>query len=188
MFKNGFFVFWFVLSAFMSTVSSAAVPELIDLNLIGPKEGAYFEPDTLELIEGDNYLLVISNPYDRSYDFKAPTFAGAIVTQYIQGSPSVTQSSVTIAPNSKVQWLFRVTKSGQHFFEARTQGMQDHKRKAGIIKLRSLVPQSDIPPALSQQAPYTSQNSMQSNTVVSQQRSSEVPNRLANRRVGGKPG
>ncbi len=92
---------------------------------------------------------------------------------------------MTIAPNSKVQWLFRVTKSGQHFYEAKTQGVQAHKRKAGIIRLRSLVPQNTLPvpsSSVKQETPATEIVANLDDPFLK-----DKP-RLVSRRIGGRPG
>jgi hypothetical protein len=123
---------------------SANVPQLIDLKLVGPKEGASFEPKNIELNEGESYIFVIENPYDYPYTFVSATLPNSIRTQYIQGSPAVTKTSVQISPHTIVKWVFSATKGGQHQFNAQSYGLQAHKDEPGTIKIVPLLPVAQL--------------------------------------------
>ena len=130
-------VFLLLISA---TTQANSIPELIDLKLTGSPTGAYFEPSTLELHEGDTYLLAIENPYDIPYQLIAKDLAEGVMTQYIQGSPGITQTSVALSPKSKVNWVLRAKKAGDYVFYAESYGLQKTKAKPGVIKIHPLIP------------------------------------------------
>jgi len=94
------------------------VPTLIDIQLNASNNVAFFSPSNLLLETNKLYLLMISNPYQRSYTFSYYELKNALETKYINGSPSVSEQSIMLAPHSKVQWLVEAKQPGKYeFFE-----------------------------------------------------------------------
>lgn len=117
-------------------IATADTPELLELKLTGSGADASIEPSSLQLMQGQTYLLVLENPFSMPYHFDAPTLNGAISTQYIQGSSSVSQRSILISPESKVQWLLSADKPGLYPIKAILgQGETGYSRKAGAIEI-----------------------------------------------------
>ncbi|HET9843353.1 MAG TPA: hypothetical protein VFP93_01680 [Gammaproteobacteria bacterium] len=113
------------------------MPTLLDIQLRGSVEEPFFYPQEVHLHENEFYLLVIENGFDYPYLLVANQFAEAIVTQSIQGSPSVTQQSVALSPHSKVQWLLRTKKAGKFPFYAHSTQLQKVKSPISVFFIGS---------------------------------------------------
>ena len=151
--------------------SAAQVPQLIDLELAGSKDAAYFTPDSITLQEGQLYLFVIHNPFDFPYRFISDSFSQSIATQYIQGSPAVTKNSITISPRVKVQWLFQTKKAGHFEYYA---GSYDHKKmhqRVGRLHILSNTPTAA--PAVSEDQQKQKRKQVEENTQVTKVQNKE---------------
>lgn len=106
-------LFW-ITNLLLINIAFAAEPTLLDLKVVGTVDKPDFEPQKLELKEGQPYLLVVinDNPYSASFHFDK--LSQALSTQYMKGSPNVSQGSLLVLPNSKVLWQF-IPKSGGDF-------------------------------------------------------------------------
>ncbi len=97
-------------------LSAHAIPELIDIQVKGDAQHVFFEPSKIELESDQDVLFVIENPHAFHCQFVSQTLADGIITQYIQGSGSVTFESISIPPHSKVQWVFQTQMPGKYEF------------------------------------------------------------------------
>ncbi len=107
----------FFATLFSSNIFSAQ-PLLIDVKIIGSAQSPLFEPQNFTLDVGQDYLFVISNEGTDSISFDYGNFGQKVLTHSMQGTSSMTQQSIVINPNSKVQWLFSPQLSGEYTYHA----------------------------------------------------------------------
>lgn len=116
-------------SAMVLTVGHvhAVSPTLIDL--------AVNDTPPLQLTTGVDYLIVLTNDNPHGTSFYFGEFAQGVLTHYMQGAASVTQESVDIPANAKVQWLFSPIKAGEYNYYA-INGSSDQKGDKGKITVK----------------------------------------------------
>lgn len=114
--KKGIFVFLFTFTVCAQLYADQ--PLLIDVKIIGASQSPLFEPQHFSFDLGQDYLLVISNEGSDSISFDFGDFGQKVMTRSMQGTSSMTQQSIVINPNSKVQWHFSPTTSGEYVYHA----------------------------------------------------------------------
>ena len=109
--KSGFGLI-LCLSIFLAPNVQALAPKLYEVVL----EGVSDEPEIVlsdsPLEINQEYLFMIENKFSSSYILHLEKFGQHVSTQYLQGSPSVTQESLYLLPSSKVIWHFTVNSPG----------------------------------------------------------------------------
>ncbi len=96
----------------------AAEPILIDIKIIGSAQAPIFSPQDITLDSGQDYLLVINNVGNDSISFDYGDFGQKVLTRSVQGTSSMTQQSMVINPNSKMQWHFSPQQAGEYPYHA----------------------------------------------------------------------
>jgi hypothetical protein len=99
--------------AFASPIARAQVPVLAELAITGIQAAPILEPALLQLNQGQEYLLVINNDNPFAVTFHFEKFGQSIYTQYLQGTPSLSQDRLDIPSNSKILWHFVATAAGE---------------------------------------------------------------------------
>lgn len=107
------------------TTVQAVSPTLIDLSVN--------DTPPLQLTTGEDYLIVINNDNPHGTSFYFGNFAQGVLTHYLQGAASVSQDSVDVPANAKVQWLFSPTKAGEYAYYAVNNGGSEQKGNKGKI-------------------------------------------------------
>src|SRR5579872_4636352 len=81
--------------------AQAHAPLLVDLSIAGTIDAPTLEPASLQLLQGQEYLLVIKNDNPYPVTFHFDKLGQSINTQYLQGTPSVSQDRVDIPTQTK---------------------------------------------------------------------------------------
>ena len=106
-----------LLFSLLLTLSFAAfatqAPILHDIEIEGSPESPQLSISDLKLEVNHEYLFVINNPHGVPLVFQYEKLGQNVTTQYLQGSPSVTQESINLLPNGKVLWHFMTTAEGE---------------------------------------------------------------------------
>ncbi len=109
--------------ALLATHCFAHEPLLIDVKVTGGVQSPLFEPQNFQLDVGQDYLLVITNTSSDSIAFQYDTFGQKVFTRSIYGTSSMTQDSIVISGNSKVQWHFSPQVPGEYTYYAVNAGL-----------------------------------------------------------------
>jgi hypothetical protein len=102
-----------VLLGLAFTARASEAPVLHDIEIEGSAGNPQLSIQDLKLEVNREYLFVINNPLAVSLVFQFEKLGQHVATRYLQGSPSVTQESVNVLPNSKVIWHFVTTMPGE---------------------------------------------------------------------------
>jgi hypothetical protein len=118
-----------ILASFIILIASTKVlavsPTLIDLGVN--------DTPPLQLTTGVDYLIVINNDNPHGASFYFGEFAQGVLTHYLQGAASVSQDSVDVPANAKVQWLLSPIKAGEYAYYAVNNGGSEQKGDKGKI-------------------------------------------------------
>lgn len=117
-------------------------PLLFDLTVTGNANSPSFEPQQLLFNTLQEYVLVLTNDKPYSVVFHYGKFGQEVSTMLLQGTPHVSQDSVTLIPNSKVTWHFIPQKEGQFKFFASIPG-STQLGKGGEIIVKNLPTATD---------------------------------------------
>ncbi len=120
--RKGIFKATFFSVALVANVCFAE-PLLIDIKVTGGVQSPLFEPQHFQFDVGQDYLLVITNPSVDSIAFQYDTFGQKVFTRSIYGTSSMTQDSIVISGNSKVQWHFSPQVAGEYTYYAVNAGL-----------------------------------------------------------------
>ena len=131
----GYVAIVFAGCSFADNLAGLPAPNLVDINIAGQPSEPYFLPNKITINLDEQVLLVIDNPYDRHYSFGYDGFGQAVHTHFIQNSPNVSTSTVSLKPRSKVMWLLTPIKEGKYsFFEASLK-QTNLKQQPGVIEV-----------------------------------------------------
>ncbi|MBS0287961.1 MAG: hypothetical protein JSR17_11730 [Proteobacteria bacterium] len=142
MIKKGIFIFT-LLSLQLTNQVIANQPLLLDVKVVGGAQSPLFEPQNFTLDAGQDYLLVITNSNNDSITFDFGNFGQQVFTRSINGTSSVTQQSLVINGNSKVQWHFSPQNKGEYTYYAINTGL-NARGVPGKIVVNKLEEKSSI--------------------------------------------
>ncbi|MBS0288472.1 MAG: hypothetical protein JSS07_00370 [Proteobacteria bacterium] len=131
MIKKGFLTFFIMLLAMQEGMANE--PLLIDVKIIGASQSPLFDPQNFQLDLNQDYMLVIANNSHDAITFEFGTFGQKVLTRSIQGTSSMTQSSLVINGHSKVQWHFSPQVAGEYTYFAINTGLNSRGTPGKVI-------------------------------------------------------
>ena len=112
MFQRWLFLFIFTALSFL-TAPLFAEPILMELAVDGTPESPFLDPKVLTFEQNQEYLIILNNDNLFSVHFKFENFGQNIFTHYLKGTSDVSQSSISVPPQTKVLWLFVASTPGE---------------------------------------------------------------------------
>lgn len=148
----GFLLSFWVLSAF----ADAPLPHLIDVVIEGTIETPIVSLTELQFEVGLPYILVITNDKPIAISLYYGKFGQKVYTQSLQGTSGLSQESLVLNPNSKLQWYFIPQEAGEFPFYATNNGFNLHKKEGKIVVKKTEIAQKQTQleePSLAQEDP-----------------------------------
>ena len=112
MFQRWLFLFIFTALSFL-TAPLYAEPILMELAVDGTPESPFLDPKVLTFEQNQEYLIILNNDKLFTVHFKFENFGQNIFTHYLKGTSDVSQSSISVPPQTKVLWLFVASTPGE---------------------------------------------------------------------------
>lgn len=107
-----FLCFWFGwIGSIEAQVTRAEAPPSLVAITIGV-EPFSLEPQEIVLEEGTSYLFVAENPHAVNALWFFDAFGQHVLTRYLQGAPSVSQTTLSLPSRTKVNWLLTPKECG----------------------------------------------------------------------------
>lgn len=110
-------------------------PILIELEVVGTETAPHFQQEKIQFDVGNPYVLLIRNTMHFTVAFEYENFGQIVRTESLKGSNSVTQNSLILPPNSKVQWVFTPLEPAKINIQASNIGFK-HKGKSSFIEIK----------------------------------------------------
>ncbi len=155
--KKGFFLLQCFLLNFSVHIAyaDAPLPHLTDIVIEGSVDAPVISQTELQFEVGLPYILVITNDKPVAVSLYYGKFGQKVSTQYLQGTSGLTQESLVLNPNSKLQWYFIPQEEGEFPFYATNNGFNLHKKEGKIVVKK---PVEEKPPQATVSAQTETQN------------------------------